>query len=222
MDGGHARQQHGIDFEQWFLETFLESYYVEGHTGKWDATRVKYRDEFKKFTSVFEGLPISIKTCKKGSPIGFGDALRQYTVAEDFLLVVGFWEGKRFISVQVVVVSQESWHELFLGTVSKEELQNDKLSSDDFGEKLKDFDSMIKNRDDDYKIVRKKAKAEKGSFPQMDIVLNPKIDSKGQRRLQCSLPNKIYLNTLGKRSARAIIDKDGDLALWGEKIPNKN
>ena len=49
-------------------------------------------------------LPVSIKTCKYGSSIGFGDALRQFENEEDFLLIVGFWKQagafKNFVAVE--------------------------------------------------------------------------------------------------------------------------
>ena len=54
---------------------------------------------------------------------------------------------------------------------------------------LERLDALIKDRSIDYLEVRQRAQAMKQSQPfnTSIITLNPKIDSRGQRRLQCSL-----------------------------------
>ena len=82
-------QLHGFDFENWIKKTFFADFTVS-YSHKWDIPA-----EFNNLEIIhkeFHHLPVSIKTCKNRSPIGFGDALRQFKNDEDFLLIVGFWE----------------------------------------------------------------------------------------------------------------------------------
>ena len=58
------------------------------------------------------------KATKYGTPIGLGDALRQYDIAEPFLLIVGFWQQvtpqeKRWVNVQAVRVEPKVWRSLW-------------------------------------------------------------------------------------------------------------
>lgn len=78
------------------------------------------------------------------------------------------------------------------------------------------LDSTIKNRETHYNEVRELAKKIKKSFPPIKIVLNPKIDSKIQRRLQCSLPFKTFWSEFaGKEPYRNI-----ECSLFGKSVPN--
>lgn len=173
-------QLHGFDFENWIKKTFFDEFSVPfPYSNKWDIPT-----EFNTLQIVpkeFRNLPVSVKTCKNLSPIGFGDALRQFEIDEDFLLIVGFWEqsdgNKNFVAVEAVKVTVEDWKNLFEPLTEKD---------------IKLLDSTIKNRETHYSEVRKLAKEIKKSFAKTKIVLNPKIDSKIQRRLQCSLPFKTF------------------------------
>jgi hypothetical protein len=55
---------------------------------------------------------------------------------------------------------------------------------------LERLDALIKDRSRDYRETRRLAQAMKDAppFSESFITLHPKIDSTGQRRLQCSLP----------------------------------
>ena len=126
---------------------------------------------------------------------------------EDFLLIVGFWKQngnyKNFVAVEGVKIIADEWRKLFLP-----------LHSGD----LILLDSAIKNTESYYSEARKRAKEIKNfdKFKQTKIVLNPKIDSKTQRRLQCSLPfNVFWQEFVGKESYQNI-----DCELFGEKVPN--
>jgi hypothetical protein len=223
MDGeSNARQQHGLDFEAWLKETFFKSLKPSGYTDKWDIENYTFNGECGAHTLGFSGLPISVKTCKYGSPIGFGDALRQYENTQDFLLIVGFWRqqgrAKKFVAVKAVPVSAKMWKSLFEEKVSRYELETDTLR-DDFetmSSKIRKLDSVIKDRGTTYQTARKLAKEVKAELPAVDIVLNPKIDSKNQRRLQCSLPFKTFWNTLAQ-SAPFV---DEDCMFWGKQVPD--
>ena len=107
-------QLHGFDFENWIKKIFFADFSVS-YSNKWDVP-----DEFNKLEIVpkeFRHLPVSIKTCKNRSPIGFGDAIRQFSVNEDFLLIVGFWEqsgaNKNFVAVEATKIKAQNWKNLF-------------------------------------------------------------------------------------------------------------
>jgi len=219
MDAGNqARQQHGMDFEKWLKDTFFQSYAQTGYTDKWDALNVVFKKEFLNYTSNFLSLPVSIKTCKYSSPIGFGDAIRQFKNTQDFLLIVGFWHSsgaeKKFLSVKAVRIVAAEWHKLFVGTISGGELEKDRLKSEEIARKIYRLDRTIKTTPD-YRDARKNARAEKQALPEMEIVLNPKIDSKNQRRLQCSLPFNVFWNRFAKEAQV----KDENCTFWGKTVP---
>lgn len=195
-------QLHGFDFENWLKNRFFEKFNIS-YSSKWDIPK-----EFNKLRTVpekFRNLSVSIKTCKNNSPIGFGDALRQFHIDEDFLLIVGFWEQsgiyKNFVSAEAVKITANEWRNLFKPVSNKD---------------LQILDSIIKDKEKHYSEVRKMAKELKKSFPPTKIILNPKIDSKDQRRLQCSLPFKVFWQDFVKKESY----KNIDCSLFGEKIPN--
>lgn len=197
-------QRHGFDFENWVKEKFFADFKA-GYTQKWDIPgEANY---LAKIPKEFHHLPVSIKTCKFGSPIGFGDALRQFNNNEDFLLIVGFWQQsgnyKNFLAVEGVKILADNWKNLF-----------SPLDATD----LTLLDSTIKNIESHYSEVRKTAKEIKNSdkFKHTKIILNPKIDSKKQRRLQCSFPfNIFWRDFVGKEPYQNI-----NCELFGEKVPN--
>lgn len=195
-------QLHGFDFENWIKKTFFAEFSVS-YSHKWDVpAEYNYLEIVPK---EFRHLPVSIKTCKNGCPIGFGDALRQFKNEEDFLLIVGFWEqsgaNKNFVAVEAVKIKAQNWRSLFAP-----------LTEED----LKLLDSTIKNKQTNYADVRKTAREIKKSFPPTKIVLNPKIDSKTQRRLQCSLPFNTFWNDLVKKE----FSRNIECSLFGNSVPN--
>lgn len=195
-------QSHGFDFENWLKTTFFQKFEIS-YSHKWDIP--KEYNNLEKVPESFRHLPVSIKTCKNNSPISLGDALRQFQIDENFLLIVGFWEQsgiyKNFVSVEAVKITPSEWRNLF-----------DPLSLED----LQTLDSVIKNKTIHYSEVRKTAKDIKASFLPAKIVLNPKIDSKTQRRLQCSLPFKTFWQDFAKKEPYRNIA----CSLFGEKVPN--
>lgn len=225
MDGGNARQQHGLDFEAWLKETFFSSCNKSGNTDKWDFTGVAYKNKYAPYTSKFGGLPISVKTCKFGSPIGFGDALRQMENGEDFLLIVCFWKAagelKKCVSVEAVMVSSHLWKRMFVEKMMDEsDEEGDVYESDEeeftlLTSKIRKLDSVIKDRNIGYKETRTEAKKLKRELHSSSVVFNPKIDSKGQRRLQCSLPFKTFWSIVAGK-----FPFSGEkVTLWGEEVP---
>lgn len=134
-----------------------------------------------------------------------GDALRQFRNAEDFLLIAGFWEQsgeyKNFVAVEAVKITAENWRNLFAPLTEAD---------------LSLLDSAIKNKLTPYAETRLRAREIKKSLAKTKIILNPKIDSKQQRRLQCSLPFKIFWEDL----ARKEFYRNLNCELFGVKVPN--
>lgn len=168
----HAQevQAHGLIFEEWVRTTFFDGYRPPGYTQRWDipaAANLRHG-----------GIPVNPKAAKYGTPVDLGDALRQRAIDEPFLLVVGFWrqEGdtKRFVNIVAPRVDPAVWRRLW-GPVTLADLRR--------------LDAVIKDRSLSPAEARAAAQKMKNSppFSQSVIVLNPKIDSKNQRRLQCSL-----------------------------------
>lgn len=220
MDGqSHARQQHGLDFEDWIKETFFESYTQPGNTDKWDATSVSFKNKYSLHTAGFQGLPVSMKTCKYGSSISFGDALRQIENNEDFLLIAAFWKRagskKNIVSIGAVRIAAENWQNLFVTEEEAEaETLEDYLKSETIA-KIRKLDSGIKNRNISYQEARLFAEKEKSRMPKLPMSLHQKIDSKSQRRLQCSLPFSVFNDSFKNQ----FVYQTGDCKFWDETVP---
>ncbi|MCC6415550.1 MAG: hypothetical protein IT582_06550 [Opitutaceae bacterium] len=163
-------QQHGLVFEKWVRDNFFGGYVPPGYTQKWDIPAAANRDH--------GGLPVNPKATKYNTPVDLGDALRQFDIAEPFILIIGYWmqEGdrKRMVNIVAPVITPATMRQLW-GDITREDLAR--------------LDALIKDRSLDYREARQRAQAMKKSppFNTSIITLNPKIDSKGQRRLQCSL-----------------------------------
>lgn len=187
-------QQHGFFFEDWVKKTFFHIHY----TSEWDIPR--------KLNPHPENGPISIKTAKWGGGIGFGDAVRQYEINETFTLIVGFWQQsgkyKKIVKVVEAVVAQDMWRKLW------EPLQIHDLQR---------LDRIIKNRDLDPVQVRKSSQRLLAQSPFTDsiITLNPKIDSKQQRRLQCSLSRGHFFQYIAPTVSP---DPEKHPKLWGRPV----
>ncbi len=164
-------QKHGLIFEDWVRTEFFEGGKAEGYTAKWDIPAEQ--------NLLFGKIPVNPKATKYGTPVGLGDALRQFEVNEPFLLIIGYWqqqaESKRFVKALALRVDPENWRSLW-GAVTKADLEL--------------LDAVIKDRSKTPLEVRRAAMAMKNAHPFTTAVftLNPKIDDLGQRRLQCSLP----------------------------------
>ena len=162
-------QNHGVVFEQWIRDTFFDGYTPESYTQKWDIPASANKK--------FGGIAVNPKAIKYKGSVDMGDALRQYDVDEPFWLIVGYWQqegdNKRFVNVVAERIEPQQWRKLW-GDLERADLER--------------LDAVIKETPD-YKEARKLAQAIKREpkFKSSIITLNPKIDSKSQRRLQCSL-----------------------------------
>lgn len=194
-------QRHGVVFEEWIRATFFDGYEPESYTQKWDIPGEANRR--------FGGMPVNPKAAKYGTAIGLGDALRQYDIAEPFILLVGFWQQdgdvKRFVNIQPITIHPEVWR-LMWGPVTRDDLER--------------LDALTKNRDLDYREARTQAHAMRSEPPFADSIirLNPKIGSgeHGQRRLQCSLGFDDLFNLLASHADRNAQEQP---ELWGVPFP---
>jgi len=168
-------QAHGLIFEHWVCDTFFLGYRPEGYTQKWDIPAIANNLEDPELRA----LPVNPKATKQGTPVGLGDALRQYDINEPFILIIGYWtqvDPKRKQMVEIVAcrVAPDKWRQLW-GKVTRKDLER--------------IDALIKDRTLSADTVRRRIQElkEEPPFTETVFVLNPKIDSKSQRRLQCSL-----------------------------------
>jgi hypothetical protein len=164
------RQHHGVVFEQWVRDTFFDGYRPKTYTQKWDIPAAANRR--------FGGIPVNPKTARYRGPVDLGDALRQFDINEPFWLVIGYWEdgdgGRKIVAIAAVRVEPAAWRKLW-GGITRADLEK--------------LDAVIKDRSLSPEQARVRAQAVKNRppFTEATITLNPKIDGKTQRRLQCSL-----------------------------------
>jgi hypothetical protein len=194
-------QSHGLLFEKWLRDTFFGGYEPNGYTQKWDIPAAANPDH--------GGIPVNPKAIKYGTPIGLGDALRQFEIEEPFLLIAGFWEQvtpeeKRWVNVQAVRVEPEVWRALW-GDLKRSDL--DRLVA------------VIKDKSLTLAQARERVKKIKAEAPYTTSVieLNPKIDS-SQRRLQCSLRFSVFFDHLAPKADRAVQEHP---TIFGQSVPGR-
>jgi hypothetical protein len=198
-------QAHGFTFEKWVRDTFFDGY-SGSYMQKWDIP--PDANTHPSVPIAFRGIPVSIKTAKLGSPIGLGDVLRQRQIDAGFLMIAGFWRQrttteKWIEEIGVVHFPGVKWVELW-----------GQLSIDH----LREIDAVIKDMDHHYSIARQRAKSWKASLAEVlsaKLVINPKIDSKSQRRIQCSLPFEVFWAATGRNPQPTDHPK-----LFGVQFPN--
>lgn len=124
----------------------------------------------------------------------------------NFTFVVGFWDRKgarkRVVRVVVAKVTAQTWRRLW-GRLTRSQL--DALAR------------AVSARGEDYEAARRRAKEGKAKLAAEAnlIVLNPKIDSKGQRQLQCSLPfDAFFSQIVGENDPQP----EAAPTLWGEPV----
>lgn len=157
-------------FERWVRDTFFNGYRTAPAGQRWEIPASANPDH--------GGVPVALRTARLGAAVELGDALRQYEIDEPFVLIIGFWEpageGKRCVNILAPVVSPEQWRKLW-GPVTYADLQR--------------LDALIKDPGPTVEEIRRRVLLMKNSPPFNGalIQLNPKVDDRGQRRLQCSL-----------------------------------
>jgi hypothetical protein len=193
------RQNHGLVFEAWVRETFFDGYQPSKTTQKWDIPAAVNTGHGR--------IPVNPKAIKYRSPVDLGDALRQFDIEEPFWLVVGFWEPigqhKHVINITAIRVQPASWRALW-GDISRGDLER--------------LDAVIKNRDLSPQEARQQVHALNAlpPFSSAVIRLHPKIDTLGQRRLQCSLS---FANIFRVLAPGADSGPQESPSLWGVAFP---
>lgn len=197
--GAQEVQHHGVAFEKWIRTAFFDGYEPVNYTQKWDIPG--------EFNRAHGGVPVNPKATKWRTSVNLGDALRQFDIDEPFILIIGYWKQagpqKRFVKIVAPRIEPEQWRALW-GAITREDLAQ--------------LDAMIKNRSIPHQEVRRRAKVMKARAPFTETVftLNPKIDSKGQRRLQCSL----RFDEVFARLLPGVKPVETDVAaLWGVPFP---
>lgn len=192
-------QRHGLVFEEWVRGTFFGGYQPAGYTQQWDIPASANRSH--------GGVPVNPKAAKHGTPVDLGDALRQFKIDEPFILVVGFWqqvgEEKRFVNIVAPRIEPAQWRRLW-SPITLADLER--------------LDRVIKDKALTPEQARAAARKIKAAppFTQSVIVVNPKIDSKTQRRLQCSVRfDDVFTHLVpgGNREPQA------QPTLWGVPFP---
>jgi hypothetical protein len=192
-------QQHGLIFERWVRDTFFDGYRPANYTQKWDIPATANQR--------FGGVPVNPKATKYGTPVDLGDALRQFKIDEPFVLVIGFWrqEGneKRFVNLVAPRIEPAAWKKLW-GSVTLADLER--------------LDAVIKDKSLTPEQARAAALKIKNAPPFTDavIVMNPKIDGRSQRRLQCSLRFDDVFRYLAPEADRNPQERP---ILWGVEFP---
>ena len=188
------RQRHGFQFEDWLKKQFFDIFY----TSKWDVPG--------ELNPQHRGVPISIKTAKWHGSIYFGDALRQFDVNEPFDLVVAFWRlykgKKKIVKITEVLIQPADWRKWW-GSLERKDLE--------------ELDLSIKNREASHEAARRRAQEIKRRLAGRGgiVTLNPKIDSKTQRRLQCSIAFSDFFQQVVKEESPT---EDSEFCLWGKTI----
>lgn len=182
-------QKHGFGFEGWLFTQIFNGYVADSYGQKWDVG--VEGSLVSELPPDMRGLPVSVKTCKWGAPINLGDAPRQMKVDSDFVMIAGFWRQtskteKTFGAIRAARFKVGDWANLW---------RSYKL------EDVQLLDDQIKDMKISYLRAREIAKAWARTRKPVDgscLRINPKIDSKTQRRLQCSLPFNSFWKHIGE------------------------
>lgn len=165
-------QKHGAEFEEFVKLGFPGSAtFQRSPTAPYDIE------------SAFDpesGLNTSVKTIK-GKSVGLGDATRNFERREDYRLVVGKFtqkgQEKHFHTVMEFLITQAEW-DTMKGGLSTEQVNGLHLDI-----KAIPVGGHAAGRQQAHTRKRELREA----HPNAALRLNPKIDSKSQRRLQASI-----------------------------------
>lgn len=183
--GTGERQRHGFINEQRIVDLYDLNHLKEQYTHKWDA-----------FTKEDTPIPVSIKSKSKNGSVEMGDFFRNADVKEDFYLHVTYWSpnitlgtpksklltpDKVITSEHALLIPGPAWSAMFPQSL------HENIST------LIDEASNDKSYDETWK---KKCAELKDKWEQTGsiIKLAPKRDHKDQKRMQCVIPYKEFVN----------------------------
>lgn len=166
------RQGHGFKYERYIINKHNLTP-TDSYTHSYDA----YYGE----------IPVSIKTKKLNCNVEMADIFRNASIKEDFILIVGFWSGRKdnIVEEHILYIEKDLWLKQFPQKMM---------------EKLKGtFDGISNDRSDDakWKKRRKQLKSEWNEYNSNINVLF-KRDHKSQKRIQCSIKKKWFNDVLVK------------------------
>lgn len=193
-------QQHGFAFEAWVRDTFFAGYHPSRYTQQWDIPASA--------NHTHGGVPVNPKATKHGTPVDLGDALRQFDINEPFVLVIGYWQpdgsGKRLVKAIAPRIEPAVWRKLW-EPITRADLER--------------LIAVI--RDPTLTPAQARAAAQRikraPPFNQAIMQVNPKIDTKSQRRLQCSLRFVDMFAHLAPGTSPA---PEQNPALWDVPLPD--
>lgn len=194
-------QLHGKKFEDLIKACGLFSGSSDG--GRSVIAKFDIEAKFDKQRS----LPTSIKSTGSDT-VGLSDARRFWQVDEDFRMIVG-----RYRQSEGVKIFHEI-HEFILGTETLSQLRGDMTYAD--VESLHDGISLKTFPKGKHEDARLWAQLQKGTYTKKacDITLNPKIDSKAQRRFQCSVSLELLIERCSQNQCYTLhTDWIGDIRL---------
>ena len=171
------RQAHGFKYEHDVISRFgLRA--CRGYTAE--------NDGYYKLT------PVQVKCIKKGSSIDLGDYYRNASKKEDFILIIGFWQGSKtnIVEEYAIYINHNKWNELLYYEFAEqmkqqmEEITNDK-SDDGVWKTFREVQKFAYEQDCDRKIK-----------------LRFKRDHKRQKRIQCAINKTDFYNYFLKEFSR--------------------
>lgn len=167
-------QKHGFDFEN---EIRTKVFDLKPETNNTDIHDIPHtQNKFDKNEN------ISIKVTKNPKSVECGDILRFFDYDFNFknTIIVGKWKQLNQYTKKIYEIVEidynQKFHEFLFGGIPREELE--------------EYIALIKaipygNVKDKSYIEKKKELQKKYN---MQIIIHPKVDSKKQRRVQCSIP----------------------------------
>lgn len=169
------KQKHGFDFENFVIKKFNL------------IKEIKYTAEYDAYTQ--DNIPVQIKLEKEGSDIELADIFRNYQKSSNFILIVGFWLGRKDNIIKIYSVYfdidyfKSNFDESLLRTFKDflNEITNDEKDDEKWKNQILDFRKQWKNKTSNF--IRPRFKR----------------DHKFQKRIQCAINNKDFLNYVATR-----------------------
>ena len=175
-------QNHGFVFEDWVKMILGVQELATNYTQKWDVPGE---------------TPVSVKCMGATNALEFGSTVRIWEIDETFTLVIGRWKQvglqKIIISINEIDLRPDDLSKM-KGKITLEEIK-------EFDKKIKSFPAGKEGQKAGIAFANKWKKDRKDRIGLLTIT--HKIDSKSQRRIQCNLNYKNYIQLFGKPSAKA-------------------
>lgn len=187
------RQKHGNDY----VDSLCNRHSLllnDSYTGKWDASGGNFQDEPNSMN--WNGKTVT----NKGS-ICLGDMSRMFNITDRFYLSVGLLRthptsfflcqnnGRNFYLYREIIVAIDPiiWTNYF-SQIATQYIR-------EMSELLRNISPRGQSQEDDA-TWKRECQRMRRLYGEAIIMPNPKRDSKGQKRLQCSVTQPKFLNTI--------------------------